>query len=96
MAGLTHVGTPSALGRMQAAMFELMRGDHTRTQTNVSPELARIVRYDSIYPCSGHSAGFSEAGRDRGCRLVRGRTYSTRRGVNSLRAQNILTFFTAS
>ena len=46
MADLTHVGT-LALGRMQAAMFELMRGDHTRARTNVS-ELARIVREDDL------------------------------------------------
>ena len=60
MADLTHVGT-LALGRMQAAMFELMRGDHTRARTNVS-ELARIVREHDL-PCSAHSASFSGAGR---------------------------------
>ena len=89
MAGLTHVGT-LALGRMQAAMFELMRGDHTRTQTNVS-ELARIVR-DHDLPLlrafgeflggwATADAGSSADGLD-----------SMRRGVDSLRAQNILTF----
>ena len=89
MAGLTHVGT-LALGRMQAAMFELMRGDHTRARTNVS-ELARIVR-DHDLPLlrafgeflggwATADAGSSAEGLD-----------SMRRGVDNLRAQNILTF----
>ena len=89
MADLTHVGT-LALGRMQAAMFELMRGDHTRARTNVS-ELARIVREDdlALFRAFGEflggwataDAGSSADGLD-----------SMRRGVDSLRAQNILTF----
>ena len=42
IAGLTHVGT-LALGRMHAAMFELMRGDHLRAAQNAF-ELARLAR----------------------------------------------------
>jgi hypothetical protein len=36
IAALTHVGT-LALGRMHAAIFELMRGDHLRAAQNASP-----------------------------------------------------------
>ena len=42
IAALTHVGT-LALGRMHAAMFELMRGDHPRAARNAF-ELARLAR----------------------------------------------------
>ena len=42
MAALTHVGT-LALGRMHAAMFELMRGDHARAAAN-AVELVRLAR----------------------------------------------------
>jgi class 3 adenylate cyclase/predicted ATPase len=42
IAGLTHVGT-LAVGRMHAAMFELMRGDHLRAAQNAF-ELARLAR----------------------------------------------------
>ena len=71
-------------------MFELMRGDHTRARTNVS-ELARIVRdYDLpllrafaefLGGWATADAGSSADGLD-----------SMHRGVDSLRAQNILTF----
>ena len=42
IAALTHVST-LALGRMHAAMFELMRGDHPRAAQNAF-ELARLAR----------------------------------------------------
>jgi class 3 adenylate cyclase/predicted ATPase len=42
IAGLTDVGT-LAVGRMHAAMFELMRGDHLRVAQNAF-ELARLAR----------------------------------------------------
>ena len=42
IAGLTHVGT-LAVGRVLAAMFELMRGDHARAAPNAF-ELARLAR----------------------------------------------------
>ena len=45
IAALTHVGT-LALGRMHAAMFELMRGEHARAAQNAF-ELVRLTReYD--------------------------------------------------
>ena len=42
IADLTHVGT-LAFGRMHAALFELMRGDHARAAPNAF-ELARLAR----------------------------------------------------
>ena len=42
IAALTHVGT-LALGRMHAAMFELMRGEHARAAQNAF-ELVRLTR----------------------------------------------------
>ena len=48
IADLTHVGT-LAFGRMHAAMFELMRGDHARAAPNAF-ELARLAReHDLTY-----------------------------------------------
>jgi hypothetical protein len=41
MADLTHVGT-LALGKMHAAMFELLRGDHARGAPN-AVELVRLI-----------------------------------------------------
>ncbi|HZZ21712.1 MAG TPA: hypothetical protein VFE60_03640, partial [Roseiarcus sp.] len=41
MADLTHVGT-LAIGRMHAAMFEFMRGDHARGAPN-AVELVRLT-----------------------------------------------------
>ena len=42
IAGLTHVGT-LAVGRMHAALFESMRGEHARVAPNVF-ELVRLAR----------------------------------------------------
>ncbi len=42
IAGLAHVGT-LAVGRMHAALFELMRGEHARVAPNVF-ELVRLAR----------------------------------------------------
>src|SRR4029077_19697551 len=48
VACLKHVGTP-ALGRMYAAMFELMRGDHLRAAQNAF-ELGRLAREHDLNP----------------------------------------------
>jgi hypothetical protein len=88
MADLTHVGT-LALGRMQAAMFELMRGDHTRARTNVS-ELARIVR-DHDLPLLRAFGEFLGGWATANAGSSADGLESMRRGVDSLRAQNILT-----
>ena len=60
MADLTHVGT-LALGRMQAAMFELMRGDHARGAPNASSSSAS--RASTSCPWFVRSACFSRVGR---------------------------------
>jgi predicted ATPase len=90
MAGVTHVGT-LALGRMQTAVFELMRGDHSRARTNVS-ELTRIVREHDL-PLFRAFEEFLEgwATADAGSSPPGGLD-SMRRGADSLRAQSILTF----
>ena len=89
MADLTHVGT-LALGRMQAAMFELMRGDRTRARTNVS-ELAPIVREQDL-PLFRAFEEFLEGWVTADAGSPANGLESMRRGVDSLRAQNILTF----
>ena len=89
IADLIHVGT-LALGRMHAAMFELMRGDHPRAASNAF-ELARLAREHDLpmwrpfgvflqgwaASCSGAPGG----GLD-----------DMRRGVELLREQNVLLF----
>jgi predicted ATPase len=89
MASLTH-GNTIALGHMFAAQFALMRGDRSRARTSVS-ELTRIVRehdlplfraFDEFLEgWATADAGSPADGRD-----------GMRRGVDSLRTQNILIF----
>jgi predicted ATPase len=89
MAGVTHVGT-LALGRMQTAMFELMRGDDSRARTSAS-ELTRIVREHDL-PLFRAFEEFLEGWATAGAGSPANGLESMRRGVDSLRAQNILTF----
>src|SRR3984957_10117796 len=89
MAGVTHVGT-LALGRMQTAVFELMRGDHSRARTNVS-ELPRIVREHDL-PLFRAFEEFLEGWAPADAGSSAGGLDSMRRGADSLRAQSILTF----
>ena len=49
IAGLTHVGT-LAFGKLHAALFELMRGDHARAAPNAF-ELARLAREHELPMC---------------------------------------------
>ena len=60
IAGLAHIGA-LAYGKFYAAMFELMRGDHSRAAPNAL-ELARLAR-DHELPLCRASAFFSRAGR---------------------------------
>ena len=60
IAGVAHVGT-LAVGRMHAALFELMRGEHVRVAPNVF-ELVRLAR-SMTCPCRARSVRFSRAGR---------------------------------
>ena len=89
MADLTHVGT-LALGRMHAAMFELMRGDHTRAAPNAF-ELARLAReHDlTLYRAFGM---FLEGWATAASGAVGGGLDDMRRGVELLREQNVLLF----
>ena len=52
-----HIGT-LAMGRMHAAMFELMRGDHARATQN-AVELARLAREHEL-PMYGAFGAFLE------------------------------------
>jgi predicted ATPase len=86
---LTHVGT-LALGRMHAAMFELMRGDHPRAAQNAF-ELARLTReYDlNLWGAfgvflRGWAASHTGAPTDG--------LEDMRRGAELLREQNVLMF----
>jgi predicted ATPase len=89
MAGVTHVGT-LAIGRMHTAMFELMRGDDSRARTSAS-ELTRIVR-DHDLPLFRAFEEFLEGWATADAGLPANGLESMRRGVDCLRAQNILTF----
>ena len=60
-AGLTHVGTLAA-GKLYAAMFDLMRGDHLRATPNAF-ELVRLAREQEMGVCFARSACFSRVGR---------------------------------
>ena len=88
IAGLTHVGT-LASGKMYAAMFELMRGDHPRAAPNASNWSAS--RASKTCPCFARSACFSRVGRPlRAARSARARGHAPRREL--LREQNVLFF----
>ena len=90
IAALTHVGT-LALGRMHAAMFELMRGDHARAAPNAF-ELARLAREHDLTML--RAFGVFLAGLGDRCRAARPPTGSQdmRRGAELLREQNVLVF----
>ena len=89
IAALTHVGT-LALGRMHAAMFELMRGEHARAAQNAF-ELVRLTReYDlnlwgafAVF-LQGLAASHTGAPTDG--------LEDMRRGAELLREQNVLMF----
>ena len=89
IAGLTHVGT-LAYGKMHAALFELMRGDHARAAQN-AVELARLAReheltmYARVRRVSRGLGDGWRAARRRGLEDMR-------RGVELLREQNVLMF----
>ena len=90
IAALTHVGT-LALGRMHAAMFELMRGDHARAAQNAF-ELARLAReYDLTMwgAFGGVSAGFGGVAHRR-AQPTDSRTCAA--ASELLREQNVLMF----
>jgi tetratricopeptide (TPR) repeat protein len=89
IADLTHVGT-LALGRMHAALFELMRGDQTRAAPNAF-ELARLAREHELTMYSAFGVFLqgwaTAAGGAPGSGLE-----NMRRGVEQLREQNVLSY----
>jgi predicted ATPase len=89
IAALTHVGT-LAQGRMHAAVFELMRGEHARVALNVF-ELARLTReYDlNLWGAFGvFLQGWAESHAGAHTDGLEG----MRRGAELLREQNVLMF----
>ena len=89
MADLTHVGT-LAFGRMHAALFELMRGDHARAAPNAF-ELARLAREHDL-PMWRAFGVFLEGWATAASGALGGGLEDMRRGVELLREQNVLMF----
>ena len=89
IADLTHVGT-LAFGRMHAAMFELMRGDHARAAPNAF-ELARLAREHDL-PMFRAFGVFLEGWATAASGALGGGLEDMRRGVELLREQNVLMF----
>ena len=89
IAALTHVGT-LALGRMHAAMFELMRGEHARAAQNAF-ELVRLTQeYD--LNMWGAFGVFLQGWTASHCGTPADGLEDMRRGVELLREQNVLHF----
>ncbi len=89
VADLTHVGT-LASGRMNAALFELMRGDRARAAPNAL-ELARLSHQQepTMFRAFGiFFGGWATAASG----AVGSGLEDMRRGVEQLRDQNVLTF----
>ena len=89
IADLTHVGT-LAFGRLHAAMFELMRGDHARAAPNAF-ELARLAREHDL-PMWRAFGVFLEGWATAASGAPGGGLEDMRRGVELLREQNVLLF----
>ena len=87
MAGLIHVGT-LASGRMQAALFELMRGDQAHVAPNAF-ELARLAREHEL-TMYGAFGAFLEGWATAAGGASGGGLEEMRRGVEQLREQNIV------
>ena len=89
MADLTHVGT-LALGRMHAALFELMRGDHARAPPSAF-ELARLAREHDL-PLFRAFGVFLEGWANAASSPIGSGLEDMRHGVELLREQNVLMF----
>ena len=87
IAGLTHIGT-LAVGRMHAALFELMRGEHARVAPNVF-ELVRLAREHDL-PMQGAFGVFLEGWATAASGAPAEGLADMRRGVELLREQNVL------
>ena len=89
IADLTHVGT-LALGRLLAAMFELMRGDHARAAPNAF-ELVRLAREHDLTMWRAFGV-FLQGWTASHCSTPADGLEDMRRGVELLREQNVLHF----
>jgi predicted ATPase len=89
IANLTHVNT-LALGAMRAALLALMRADRRRARTNAS-ELVRIVREHDL-PMFRAFCEFLEGWATADAGSLADGLEIMRRGVRSLREQNVLLF----
>jgi predicted ATPase len=89
IADLTHVGT-LALGRLPAAMFELMRGDHARAAPNAF-ELVRLAREHDLTMWRAFGV-FLQGWTASHCGTPADALEDMRRGVELLREQNVLHF----
>ena len=89
IADLNHVGT-LAFGKMHAAMFELMRGDHARAAPNAF-ELARLAREHDL-PLFRAFGVFLEGWATAASGAVGRGLEDMRRGAELLREQNVLLF----
>jgi predicted ATPase len=89
MADLTHVGT-LALGRMHAALFELMRGDRKRAAPSTF-ELARLARQHEL-PMWGSFGLFLEGWSTSSSGTIGVGLGDMRRGIEQLRQQKVLFF----
>ena len=89
MADLTHVGT-LVFGRMHAALFELMCGDHARGATN-AVEVARLAREHDL-PMFHAFGVFLQGWATAESGAIDSDLLDMRRGVEQLREQNVLIF----
>jgi tetratricopeptide (TPR) repeat protein len=89
ISSLAHIGT-HAYGKMHAAVFELMRGDHVRAAANAF-ELARLTREHDLPMWQAFGFFLEGVATAEGRGLGEGLT-DMRRGVELLREQNVLIF----
>ena len=89
IADVTHVGT-LALGRMHAALFELMRGDRKRAAPSTF-ELARLAREHGL-PMWDSFGLFLEGWLTSSSGAIGVGLGDMRRGIDQLRQQNVLFF----
>jgi class 3 adenylate cyclase/predicted ATPase len=89
MSGVPHIGTLS-FGRMHAALFELMRGDHARGATHAI-ELARLGRQHEL-PMWGAFGVFLQGWATSASGAIGAGLDDMRQAVDSLRAQNVVLF----
>jgi class 3 adenylate cyclase/tetratricopeptide (TPR) repeat protein len=89
-AGLTHVGTLAA-GKLYAAMFDLMRGDHLRATPNAF-ELVRLAREQEMGGMFRAFGMYLEGWASAAIGVSGSRLEDMRRGVEQLREQNVLFF----